>query len=125
MKTRFGRLNPFWRNLGILALVALLVVFLNQEGAVGVAGALVRLAFFVAIAVVAYFFWRDFGRREIATWPGRAQGVFYAAIGLLVVDLGVWFTRSPSGRDALAFIVVAAASGYAAVRTWLDQQRLG
>jgi hypothetical protein len=124
MKTRLGRLDPFWRNLAILALVALAVVILNQEVALSVAGALVRVAFFIAIAVVAYFFWRDFGRREISIWPGRAQAVFYAAIALLVVDLGVWFTQSPSGRDALAFIVVGAAACFAGVRTWLEQKRL-
>ena len=116
--------SPFVRNLLILALIAAAVVVLNQEIALSVVGALVRVAFFLAIALVAYFFWRDFGRREIAIWPGRAQIVFYAAIGLLVVDLGVWFSKPPSGRVALALIVVAAASVYAGVRTWLQQRRL-
>jgi hypothetical protein len=116
-------INPFVRNLLILAVIALAVVILNQEVALSVVGALVRVAFFIAIAVVAYFFWRDFGRREIATWPGRAQAVFYGAIALLVIDLGVWFTNSPSGRIALALIVTGAISVYAGVRTWLEQRR--
>ena len=61
--------SPFVRNLLILALIAAAVVALKQEVALSIVGALVRVAFFIAIAVVAYFFWRDFGRREIAMWP--------------------------------------------------------
>jgi hypothetical protein len=116
-------INPFVRNLLILVVVAVAVVGLKQEVALSIVGALVRVAFFIAIAVVAYFFWRDFGRREIAIWPARAQWVFYASIVLLVVDLGVWFNDPPSGRNALALIAVGAASAYAAVRTWLEQRR--
>jgi hypothetical protein len=119
-----NRLSPFIRNLGILALVALAIVILNQETALATAGTLLRFAFFIVIAVVAYFFWRDFGRREIETWPARAQWVFYSAVGLFLVDLGWFFVEHPSGRDALAFILVAAACAYAAVRTWRDQHRL-
>ena len=55
---------------------------------------------------------------------GRAQVVFYAAIALLVIDLGVWFAKPPTGRIALALIIVAAASVYAGVRTWLQQRRV-
>jgi hypothetical protein len=117
-------ISPFVRNLVILAVIALVIVILNQETALATAGTLLRFAFFIAIAVVAYFFWRDFGRREIETWAPRLQWVFYGAIGLLVVDLGWWFFGQLSGRDALAFFLVAAACAYAAVRTWRDQRRL-
>ena len=61
-------MSPFLRNLAILAVVALGVVILNQETALATAATLVRFAFFVVIGVVAYFFWRDFGRREIESW---------------------------------------------------------
>ncbi len=117
-------ISPFVRNLLILAVIALAVVVLNQETALATAGTLLRFAFFIAIAVVAYFFWRDFGRREIAIWPNRAQVVFYGAVALLVIDLGVWFSNPPTGRIALALIVVAAASVYTGVRTWLQQRRV-
>ncbi len=117
-------ISPFVRNLLILAAIALAVVVLNQETALATAGVLLRVAFLIAIAVVAYFFWRDFGRREIDTWPSRAQWVFYGAVVLFVVDLGWYFLGHLSGRDALAFILVAAACVYAAIRTWRDQQRL-
>ena len=67
--------------------------------------------------------WRDFGRREIGIWPQRAQRVFYGAVALFLVDLGWFFAVSLTGRDLLAFFVVAAACIYAAVRTWRIQQR--
>jgi peptidoglycan/LPS O-acetylase OafA/YrhL len=117
-------MTPFLRNLLILGAVALAIVILDQETALATAGTLIRFAFFIAIAVVAYFYWRDFARREIETWPGRAQWVIYGAIALLVVDLGWWLTTSPDGRDALVAILVAAACVYAGVRTWRDQKRL-
>jgi len=117
-------ISPFVRNLVILGLVALAIVILNQETALATAGTLLRFAFFIAIAVVGYFFWRDFGRREIETWQSRRQWVFYGAIGLFVVDLGFWFFGHPSGRDALVFFLVAGACVYAAVRTWRDQRHL-
>lgn len=117
-------ISPFIRNLLILAVIAAAVVILNQEVALSVVGALVRVAFFIAIAVVAYLFWRDFGRREISVWSGRPQAVIYASVALLVIDLGIWFTNPPSGRVALALIVVGAISVYAGVRTWLSQRRV-
>ena len=115
---------PFVRNLLILAVVAAAIVVLNQETALATAGTLLRFAFFIVIGVVAYFVWRDFGRREIELWPSRQQWLFYAAIGLFVVDLGWFFLAHPQARDALAFFVVAGICVYVAVRTWLDQKRL-
>lgn len=117
-------MSPFVRNLLILAAVAAVIVVLNQETALATAGTLLRFAFFIAIAVVAYFFWRDMGRHEIETWSGRQQVIFYCAVALFVVDLGWLVVGHPSGLDALAFVVVAVISGYAAVRTWLDGKRL-
>ena len=117
-------MSPFIRNLLILAAIAALIVVLQAETAVATAGTLLRFAFFIAIAVVAYFFWRDIGRREIETWQTRQQWVFYAAVALLVVDIGWLVVGHLSGRDFLAFLVVAAASVYAGVRTWLDGKRL-
>lgn len=117
--------SPFVRNLLVLAAIAALIVVFNQETALVTAALLLRIAFFIAIAVVAYFFWRDFGRREISLWPQLAQWVFYGALALFVVDLGWWFFGNPSGRDALAFFLVLAACVYAMVRTWRDQRTLG
>ena len=74
--------------------------------------------------MVAYFFWRDIGRREIETWPGRQQWVFYSAVALFVVDLGWLLLAHLQGRDFLAFIVVAGVSIYVGFRTWRDGRRL-
>lgn len=114
--------NPFLRNLAILAVVALLVVILNQETALATASALLSIAFVIVLGVVAYFFWRDFARREIQTWPSRAAIAFYAAVGLLVADIGWFMLVGVSGRDALAFFVVAGISVYVGVRTWREQK---
>ncbi|MFL5969348.1 MAG: hypothetical protein ACJ74L_07120, partial [Gaiellaceae bacterium] len=65
-----------------------------------------------------------FARREIETWPTRAQWVIYVAVGLLVVDVGWWLTSSLAGRDALVFFLVAAACVYAGIRTWREQKQL-
>ena len=117
-----NRISPFVRGMLILAAIAAVIVVLNLETSLTTAGLLVRVAFFLAIALVAYTLWRDFGRREISLWPGRAQWVFYGAVGLFVVDLGWYFVHGVSGPDALVFFLVAAACIYAAVRTWRDQR---
>ena len=115
-------MTPFVRNLAILAALAAVIVALNQETALVTAATLLRFAFFIVMGVVAYFFWRDFGRREIETWPSRAMWVFYAAVGLLVLDIGWYAAVGIVGRDILAFIVVAGICVYVAVRTWREQR---
>ena len=115
-------MTPFVRNLGILALVAVAIVLLNQETALVTAATLLRFAFFIVIGVVAYFFWRDIGRREIETWPARSSRVFYAAVGLFVVDVGWWVVIGVVGRDVLAALVVAAICVYVAFTTWREQR---
>ena len=119
------RISPFARGMLILAAIALVVVVFNLETSLSVVNLLVRFAFFLAIAFVAYLLWRDFGRREIAVWDQRSQLVFYGAVGLALVDVGWWFVRPLSGRDALAFFVVLAVCAYAAVRTWRRHHHYG
>jgi hypothetical protein len=119
------RISPFVRGLAILVAISIAIVALNQETSLATANALVRVAFFLAIAVAAYLFWRDFGRREISVWPARSQWVLYGAVALLVVDLGWYFVSGVSGLDALVFFVVAAVCIYAAVRTWRRQRHYG
>jgi len=115
------RISPFVRGLAILALVALAVVVLNQQTSLTTAATLVRFAFYIVMGLAVYMLWRDFGRREIGLWPQRQKVVFYAAAGLLIVDVGWYFATALSGPDLLAFLVVAAVSAYAAVKTWRDQ----
>ncbi len=116
--------NPFLRNLAILALIAVAVVVLNQETALATAGTLVRFAFFIVLGVVAYFFWRDIARHEIETWQSRPTRLLYAAVALLVLDIGWYAVVGVTGQDAFAFFVVAGIAVYVGVRTWLDQKRL-
>jgi hypothetical protein len=117
------RLSPFARGMLIIAVVALLVVALNLQTSLVTAGRLLQIAFFLAIAFVAYMLWRDFGRREIGLWQPRQQWVFYGALALFVVDLGWWFVASLSGREALVFFVVAGVCVYAGLHTWREQRR--
>jgi hypothetical protein len=115
-------MSPFLRNLAILAVVALGIVVLNQETALATASVLLKFVFLIVVAVVLYFFWRDFARREIETWPSRTATIFYAAVGILVVDVG-WFALGHlAGRDALVFFAVAAICAYVGVRTWREQK---
>ena len=116
-------MNPFWRNLGILAAVAAAIVVLNAETALATASVLLRVAFFLVVAVVLYMFWRDVARHEISTWPDRQTRVFYAAVALLIVDAGWWIVRSPQGRNALISIAVAAIGVYVGFTTWREQKR--
>jgi amino acid transporter len=116
-------ISPFVRNLAILALISAVIMVLNLETSLVTAAILLRFAFFVAIAFVAYMLWRDFGRREIELWPRRSQWVFYCAVGLFVVDLAWFFVTPLRGLDALAFFLVAGACVYAALRTWREQHR--
>ena len=100
------------------------MLVLDLEVALITVGVLLRIAFVITIAIVAYAFWRDFARREIATWPTRAQWVVYGAVVLLRRSTWAGCSSAGSrGRDALAFILVAAACVFAGWRTWRDQQR--
>lgn len=118
-----NRISPFWRGMAIIALIAGVIVVLDQERSLTTASTLVRFGFYIAIAFAAYLLWRDFGRREIELWPRRRQWVFYGAVALALVDLGWYFATPLSGRDLLAFLLVLAACAYACVRTWRDQHR--
>ena len=115
-------MSPFLRNLAILAGLALAIVLLNQETALVTAATLLRFAFFIVIGVVAYFFWRDIGRREIETWPTRSSRVFYAAVGVFVLDVGWWVVIGVTGRDVLAALVVGAICVYVGFTTWREQR---
>src|SRR5438105_11696307 len=110
-----NRISPFARGMAVIALIAVVIVVLNLQTSLSTAALLVRVAFFLAIAIAAYLLWRDFGRREIGLWPMRAQWVFYAAVALLVVDIGWFIYEGVSGPNALAFFLVAGGCVYAAL----------
>ncbi len=118
-----NRIPPIVRGLGVIALIAIVIVVLQAQTALATASTILQFVFLIAMAVVAYMVWRDFGRREISTWPDRQQRVFYCAIALFVADIG-WFSLvSLRGLNALVFLLVAVGSVTVAVRTWRDRTR--
>lgn len=125
MRGFFSRMNPTVRGLGIVALIALVVVVLQLQATLSALALILRIAFFIAIAIVLYLLWRDRMRWEIETWGSRARWVFYGAVLLIVVDLGVFFWFGASGIGAVAFLLTLGICGYAMFRTWRDQRSFG
>jgi hypothetical protein len=124
---RWSDLNPTPRGFLIILAIAALVFALNLEGTLLSLTLILRIVFFLALAVVAYMLWRDRLRHEIATWSQRSQLVFYGSLALVVVDFGAYFWpgRTTAGLDALAFILVLILCGYAAWRVWHAERTYG
>jgi len=125
MRGFFSRINPTVRGLLIVAAIALVIVALQLQASLVAISMLLRIAFFIAIAVVLYLLWRDRLRWEIETWGSRARWVFYGSVLLIVADLAVFFWFGASGLGAVAFLLVLGICGYAMYRTWRDQRNLG
>ena len=118
-------INPTARGLLIVALIAVVVVVFQLQQTVSVVGGLLRIAFFLAIAFFVFLVWRE-RRSDIDTWSQRARAVFYGAVALVVVDLGVLFSgRLPAGLPTLAFVLVLAICGFAMFRVWRDEHTYG
>jgi small-conductance mechanosensitive channel len=112
--------NPTVRGLALVAAVALAIVLLSLEESLVTAGALLRVAFFLAIAFFLFLLWRE-RRSDIETWSDRGRRTFYGAIVLAVVDIGALIALSPRGLDAIIFFVVLFACGWAIWRTWRQE----
>ena len=125
MRGFFSRMNPTVRGLLIVALIALVVVALQLQATLSALALILRIAFFIAIAVVLYLLWRDRMRWEIETWGSRARWVFYGSVLVIVVDLGVFFWFGATGLGAVAFLLTLGICGYAMFRTWRDQRSYG
>ena len=118
-----SRINPTLRGFVIIAAIAGVIVALRLQTTLSALYVIARIAFLLAIAFFIFLMWRE-RRSEISIWPGRAQAVFYGAAILVVADIAaISFTRE-SGLDAVAFVAVLAASGFAMWRTWKDQNTL-
>ena len=124
MKRWWGDMNPTLRGFLLIGLVALAVVVLNLYTALASLQAIVRIAFFLAIAFFLYLLWRE-RREEISMWPGRVRFAFFGAVALIVADIGAYILVGASGLGAVAFIGVLAISGFAAFRVWRDQRTYG
>ncbi len=118
-----GRLwNPFTRGLLIVAAIALVVVVLSLEETLSVVRGLLSVAFFLAVAFFLFLIWRE-RRSDIEAWSDWNRRLFYAAIGLAVLDIGAVIGLSPSGADLIVFFVVLAVCGLTVWRVWRDEHR--
>jgi hypothetical protein len=122
MKRIWERIPPLARGLGIVALITVIVIVLSLEPVLAAVGGLVSIAFFLAVAFFLFLLWRE-RRGDLEAWSELNRRLFYAAIVLLVVDVGMFIGLGPSGRDALAFILVLAAGVWVIVRTWRLEHR--
>jgi len=120
MSRYFPRINPFLRGLLILAAIAALVVVFQLEQTLVALSILAKVAFLLAIAYFIFLTWRE-QREGIATWPARAQWVFYGAAVVAVADVGVYWYGGAVGYEVLAFVAILALCGIAMFRTWRDQ----
>ena len=120
------KMNPTLRGFLVIFAIAGIVTALSLEPTLNALFFLVRIAFFLAIAFFLYLLWRE-RRDDIATWPARAKAVFYGAVLLAVVNIGLAFAVDyPSnGLEVVIFIAVLVAAGYSAWRIWRDQHTYG
>jgi len=116
--------SPFVRGIAIVALVSVVIVLLSLEESLVTAGALLRVAFFLAIAFFLFLLWRE-RRSDIETWSMLSQRTFYGAILLAVLDVGAVLGLRPTGADAIVFFVVLACCAWAIVRVWRREHRYG
>jgi hypothetical protein len=117
MRAFWNRIPPFARGMGLIAIAAGIVIVFSLEPALATVGGLLQIAFFLAIAFFLFLVWRE-RRGDLEVWSEWNRRVFYAAIVLAVVDIGMLIGLSPSGRDALAFFLVLGACAWALLRVW-------
>jgi small-conductance mechanosensitive channel len=123
LRQLWERIPPLARGLGIVAIVAVVVVVLSLEPVLATVGGIVRIAFFLAIAFFLFLVWRE-RRGDLEAWEERNRRLFYAAIVLAVVAIGMWIGYGlPGTRDALALVLVLAGCAYVLVRVWRLEHR--
>jgi len=123
MRRVWDRVPPLGRGFGIVALIALVVVVLSLEPVVATVGGLLQIAFFLAVAFFLFLLWRD-RRGDLEAWSDWNRKLFYAAIVLAVVDMGLAVGFGfPAGVGAFAFLMVLAVCAYVVVRVWRLEHR--
>ncbi len=114
--------NAFLRGMALIALVSVVIVAFSLEESLVTAGALLRVAFFLAIAFFLFLLWRE-RRSDIETWSTLSQRTFYGAIVLAVVDVAAVLGLRPTGLDAVVFFVVLGCCAFAIFRVWRREHR--
>lgn len=123
MRRLWDRIPPLARGVGIVALIALVVVVLSLEPVVATVGGILQIAFFLAIALFLFLLWRE-RRGDLEAWSDWSRKLFYAAIVLAVVTIGLAIGYGlPASRDAFAFVVTLGACAYVIVRVWRIEHR--
>ena len=117
MRSIWSRIPPLVRGLALVALAATVVVVLSLEAVLATVGGLVQIAFFLAIAFFLFLLWRE-RRGDLEAWSEWNRRVFYTAIVLAVVDIGMLIGLGPSGLNALAFFLILGACAWALLRVW-------
>ena len=115
MRRLWDRIPRLARGLGIVALIAGVVVVLSLEPVLAAIGGILQIAFFLTVAFFLFLLWRE-RRGDLEAWSDRNRNLFYAAIILAVVAIGLAIGLGIPGRDALALVLVLAACVYAVVR---------
>jgi len=114
--------NAFLRGMALIALVSVVIVAFSLEESLVTAGALLRVAFFLAIAFFLVLLWRE-RRSDIETWSTLSQRTFYGAIVLAVLDVAAVLGLRPTGLDAVVFFVVLGCCAFAIFRVWRREHR--
>jgi hypothetical protein len=123
MRGLWDRIPALARGLGIVAVIALIVVVLQLEAVVGTVGGLLQIAFFLAVAFFLFLLWRE-RRGDLEAWSEWNRKLFYAAVVLAVVAIGLAIGYGlPASRDAFALVVVIGACAYIIVRVWRIEHR--
>jgi hypothetical protein len=123
VRSLWDRIPPLARGLGIVALIALVVVVLSLEPVVATVGGLLRIAFFLAVALFLFMLWRE-RRGDLDAWTEWNRKLFYGAIVVAVVAIGLWIGYGlPGTRDALALVLTLGACAYVIVRVWRIEHR--
>ena len=123
MRQLWDRIPALARGLGIVAVIALIVVVLQLEAVVGTVGGLLQIAFFLAVAFFLFLLWRE-RRGDLEAWSEWNRKLFYAAIVLAVVAIGLAIGYGlPASSDAFGLVVVIGACAYVIVRVWRIEHR--
>jgi hypothetical protein len=119
----WDRIPRLARGFGIVAIIAVIVVVLSLEPVVATVGGILQIAFFLAIALFLFMVWRE-RRGDLEAWSEWNRKLFYAAVVLAVVAIGLAIGYGlPGTRDAFAFVVVVGACVYVLVRVWRIEHR--